>query len=289
MQASHNGGCVFQNQQPHPSQNSILASHNHRREKMLAKSTFPLRPHLRLQDLRPPSTTIHSQQASSPPERGSAPATTSGRPQREAAIKARMRFVDTYALYSSKQDPDLDSEAIPRRRSAPRLSPIHSDDSSDSDVSVDDSESDCPRPSKAALGKKRKRSASPVTDDGERRKSKAGKSLEMEDRKRKEGATGFMVKSGSVMRNILQRKASRVSRESSTRPWEETQVSSQHLHLRRAGLNDMGPDTGSYVSGRRDEVRTKAPKGLSLGSKMGGARGPVGGNRYRASRFQEHL
>ncbi|KAL9134286.1 MAG: hypothetical protein Q9175_004538 [Cornicularia normoerica] len=266
--------------------NLILASHNHRREKILAKSTFPLRPHLRLQDLCPLSTTIHSQQTSSLPARGEAPATTSGRPQREAAIKARMRFVDTYALSSSKQDPDLASEAIPRRRSAPRLSPIHSDDSSDSDVSVDDSESDCPRPSKAALGKKRKRSASPVMDDGEGRKSKAGKSLEMEERKRKEGATGFMVKSGSVMRNILQRKASRVSRESSTRPWE---VSSQHLHMRRAGLNDMGPDTGSYLSGWRDEVRTKAPKGFAPGSKMGGARGPVGGNRYRASRFQEHL
>ena len=102
-------------------------------------------------------------------------------------------------------------------------------------------------------------------DEGERRNNKAVK-LDMGGGKRKDGATGFMVKSGNVMRSILLEKASRAPRKSSARPWGKTQTSSQHLHIRRARLSDVGPDVGGNMSGR-DEVWTKAPMRFSLEKK----------------------
>ena len=108
---------------------------------------------------------------------------------------------------------------------------------------------------------KRKRSALPTMDEGERRNNKAAK-LDMGDGKRKDGATGFMVKSGNVMRSILLEKASRAPRKSSARPWGKIQTSSKHLHIRRARLSGIGLDAGSNMSGR-DEVWTKAPKRFS--------------------------
>ena len=131
---------------------------------------------------------------------------------------------------------------------------MYAEDSSESDVFVDDSESDCPRPSKAALGKKRKRSASSMGDDGESRKSKAAKSLEMDRGRPKTDATGFMVKYGNVMRDCLMRKESRAPRESPKKLWVDTRASSQHPCVRRAGLSDMGPYAGSSVSSCRTEV-----------------------------------
>lgn len=127
----------------------------------------------------------------------------------------------------------------------------------------------------------------PTMDEGERRKYKAAK-LDMGDGKRKDGATGFMVKSGNVMRSILLEKASRAQRKSSARPWGVTQTSSQHLHIRRARLNDLGPDAGSNMYGR-DKVWTKAPMRFSRESRKGFVGGPVDGNGYRASRFYEYL
>lgn len=237
-------------------------------------------------------TTISPQQqsSSSSAARASAPA-MSARPQREAATKARKRVEEAYTLYPSEQGPDSDSDATPTRPSAPRPTPVQSDDSSDSDsdVFVDDSESDCPRPSKAVRGKKRKRNASLLRDVGERRKSKTGRLLEMDDRKAKEDATGSMVKCGNMMEDILVRRAGRAPRVSSPRPREKTQAFGQHPVMRRAGLSDMGPVTGSHTCGWRDEVWNRAAEGFAVESGKGGARGPGDGNGYRASRFCEHL
>lgn len=256
---------------------------------MAAESTPTLCLHLHLQDSSPQSTTTPSQQVPSSSSRTSL-ATASTRPQREAATKARKRVEEAYTLYPSEQDPDSDSDATLARRSAPRHTLVHSDDSgdSDSDAFVDDSESDCPRPRKATLGKKRKRSKSPILDQGERRNLKVGK-VEMGDKKPKEVATGFMVKSGNVVKNILLGKTGRASRESLSGPMEMVYGGRQHQGIRRAGLSDMGPVTGSYTCGWRDEVWTKAAEGFALESRKGVAKGPVDGNGYRASRFSELL
>lgn len=211
------------------------------------------------------------------------------RPQREAATIARKRVEDAYILYPFEQAPDSDSDASSPRLRAPPPSPVFSDDSGDDDGFVDESESDFPRQSKAALvkKKKRKRSKSPMIGREEGRKFKAGK-VEMDDWEADVGATGFMVNSGSVMKNILLGKAGRASRESLSE-YERVREGSQHHCVRRAGLSDMSPDTGSYMSGSRDEVWTKAAEVFPLESSNGVARGPVDGNGYRASRFSEHL
>ena len=203
----------------------------------------------------------------------------SARPPREAATKSRKRVEEAYHFYLVEQDQDSDSDTSSIRPRAPRPTPVPSDESSDSDTFVDDSESDCPRASKGILGKKRKRSASQTIDREEERRNKAAR-LETGDGKTNEGATGYMVKSGHVMKRIVLEKAGRAPRE-----WE----SSQHLHIRRAGLSDMGPETGSSVSGGRDEVWTRMPDKFSRDSIRGAARGPVDGNRYRVSRSYEHL
>ena len=255
---------------------------------MPAPSLLPLHLPVPRQDSRPLSTTIPLQQASSPPARDLSTGTTSARPKREASAKARKRVKDAYTLYPSEKDPDSDSDATSTRPSAPPPTAVHSDESNDSDVFVDDSESDCPRLSKAALGKRRKRSASSMMDEGERKRFKNGKSSERDDRRPKAEATGFMVKSGSVMRDIL-RKDSRAPRESSTKPWVGIQTSSQHPYVRRAGLSNMGRYAGSSVSGYCDEMWTEAPEGLALEGRKGDVRWPVDGNGYRASVFDERL
>ena len=191
-----------------------------------------------------------------------------------------MGVLDLYARWAPKQDPEQDSDAPSRRPSTRQLTPTSSDDSSDSDTFTDDSESDCPRRTKAGLGKKRKRSASPKMGEEERRDRKTLKPSEASDRKPKEEASGFMVRSGSMMRNIIQDEARRATRMPPRSQWKKTHVSGRQNLVRRAGLNDMGPDAGSYMS-ERDEVRTEAPRGSILESRVGGARGPVGGNRYR--------
>lgn len=247
--------------------------------------------HLPPQNSDPLLTTSLSQRLSSSTSRASAPAATmSTRPQREAAAKARKRVEDACNLYPSEHDLESDSETTPARLSAPRPTPVQSDDSSDidSDAFVDDSGSDCSRPRKAALGKKRKRSISPMMDEREKRKSKAGK-VERDDRKADLGATGFMVKSGNVMKNILLGKAGRASRGSLLGPAEKVYGGREHHDMRRAGLSDMGPITGSYTCGWRDEIWTKAAEGFALESSKDVGKGPVDGNGYRASRFSEHL
>ncbi|CAD6585206.1 MAG: hypothetical protein ASARMPRED_002097 [Alectoria sarmentosa] len=225
-------------------------------------STHTLRPHLQTQNSGPLSTTS-SQQVSSSAARGPAPATTSTRPQREAATKARKPAKSVSTLYNPAKDTDSDRDVTSAQPSAPRPTPINSDDSSDSDTFVDDSESDCPRLSKAALGRKRKRSKSPTMDEGERRKSKAGK-LEMDDRKANIGATGFMVKSVNVMKDIVGGKAGRASREALSRPAGSLHRNRQHYSVRRAGLSDMSLDTGRYMCGRRYETRSKAAEGFAF-------------------------
>ena len=258
-------------------------------KRMPAESALPSRPHLRLQHSRPLSLIIPSQHVSSPAARGSAPATRSARPRREAATIARKRVEDTYALYPFEQNLHLDSDATSTIPSVPRRTSIHSDDSSDGDAFVDDSESDCPRPRKAALERKRKRSASPVIDVGERRRVKAGKSWEMDDRTPKEAATGFMVKNGNVMKDILLGEASRTSRTPLSGPEERVHSENWGHYVRRAGLSDMGPVTGSYMSNWRDEVWTNAAEEFGLESRKSVAKGPVDGDGYRVSRFCEHL
>ena len=116
-------------------------------------------------------------------------------------------------------------------------------------------------------------------DKGERRKSKAGK-LDVDDRKANIGATGFMVKSVNVMKDIVGGKAGRASREAG-----RVHSNRQHYSMRRAGLSDMSLDTGSYLSGRRDETRSKAAEGFAFEARKGVATGPVDGNVYRVSRF----
>lgn len=207
---------------------------------------FPLnlRPQLQL-----PSQTAHSKSSTAPPQKplppgaqASNPAGKSTRPQRVAATKARKRLENAYTLCPYEQDPDRDSDAILTRPSAPRPTPVHAEESSDSDVFVDDSESDCPGTSTAARGKKRKRGASPIM---EMRKLKVGRS----DRELKEGATGFMVKSGSVMRDILLGKESRGSPESWLGQAERVHGGYWGCSVRRAGLSDMGREIGSELTG----------------------------------------
>lgn len=177
--------------------------------------------------------------------------------QRDAATRPRRSVLDAYALHAPKQDPEPNSNASGIRRPSTRQpTPTDSDDSSDSDIFVDDSESDCPRRIKAVSGKKRKRSASPMRGGEERRERKAlkttvgrdGKVKEAGDRKPKEEASGFMVRSGSMMRNILRDTARRATRMPPRSQWKKTHVSGQQRLVRRAGLNDMGPDAGGYVA-----------------------------------------
>ena len=204
---------------------------------------------------RRPSTHV-----SSPAQRSPAPASTNIRPpQRNAATKARMRVLDAYALHAPKQDSEFDSEAPSRRPSTRQPTPTYSDDSSDSDIFVDDSESDCPRRIKAGSGKKRKRSASPVMGEEERRNRKALKLSGARDRRPKEEASGFMVRSGCMMRNIIQDTARRATRMPPRSRWKKGRVSGRQNLVRRAGLNDMGPSAESYMS-EWDEVRVGAPR-----------------------------
>ena len=79
----------------------------------------------------------------------------------------------------------------------------------------------------------------------DRRKRKTWKPSEADKRKLKEEASGFMVTSGSVMRNIIQDTARRATRMPPRCQWKKTHVSGQQNLIRRAGLNDMGPDAGS--------------------------------------------
>ena len=223
-----------------------------------------------------------SAQVSSSAQRSPAPAATNVRPpQRDAATKARMRVLDGYARRAPQQDPDLDSDASSRRPSTRQLTPTYPNDSNDSDIDlfVDDSESDCPRRIKTNSGKKRKRSASPMMGEEERRNRKTLKPSGARDRQPKEEASGFMVRSGSMMRNIIQDRARRETRMPPRSQWDKGHVLGRQGLVRRAGLNDMGPDAGGYVS-EGDEVRSEAPEGSILESRICGARGPAGGNGY---------
>ena len=204
---------------------------------------LPLRPP---QHPRPLSTTTLSQQTSpSSSSRALTLSSRSTRPQREAATKARKRVVEAYTLYPFERDSDADSDGTPAGRSAPRHKTIESNDSSDSDsdVFVEDSGSDCPRLRKVARGKKRKRSVLPMMDGRSRRKFKAGRMLHVGDGKRNENATGFMVKSGNVVKDILRGKTSRGPRDPL---WEQVEREYRGHIVRRAGLSDMGPAAGSY-------------------------------------------
>ena len=217
--------------------------------------------------------------------RASTPATISTRPQREAATRARKRLEDAYSLYPFEQEPDADSNASPARPSAPWPTPVHSDDSSDGDDLVDDSDSDRPRRSKAALEKKKKkkkkRRASAMRKAGETQRLRIGEILGVDDGEPKEGATGFIAESGNgVGKENLQGKASWA-------PREEIHGGYEGHEVRRAGLSDMGPVIGSNMARGRDVVWTGAPRGSA--NRRCGAKGPVDGDGYRVSRFFEHL
>lgn len=125
-----------------------------------------------------------------------------------------------------------------------------------------------------------------MTDGGERRRFKAGKVLEVDGRRLKKGATGFMVKSGNAVKDILRGKGGWGSRDSLSGVGERVHGEELGRYVRRAGLSDMGPETGSYTSSRRDDVWTKE---LSLESRRSGAKGPVDVDGYRVSRFSEHF
>ncbi|KAF6239851.1 hypothetical protein HO173_002398 [Letharia columbiana] len=244
----------------------IFASHDHHQEiclpslRSLYVRTSHRGTHILCQQLYLPNSNPSSSSAA----RASAPA-MSARPQREAATKARKRVEEAYTLYPSEQGQDSDSDATPTRPSAPRPTPVQSDDSSDSDSDV-------------------------FVDDSEREgESKAGRLLEMDDGKANEDVTGSMVTCGNMMEDILVRKAGPAPRVSSPRPREKTQAFGQHPVMRRAGLSDMGPVTGSHTCGWRDEVWNRAAEGFAVESRKGGARGPGDGSGYRASRFCEHL
>ena len=114
----------------------------------------------------------------------------------------------------------------------------------------------------------------------ERRNRKALKPSEARDRKPKEEASGFMVRNGSMMRNIIQDTAGGEKRMPPRSQWKKMHDLGRQDLVRRAGLNDMGPEAGSYMS-EWDEVRSEAPEGSSLESRICGARGPIGGDRYR--------
>lgn len=76
-----------------------------------------------------------------------------------------------------------------------------------------------------------------MMDRGGQRTLKAGRGLGVGDEERKESATGFMVKSGNVMKDILRGKTSRSTRD----PLCEGQREYRGHIVRRAGLSDMGP------------------------------------------------
>ncbi|KAM0804190.1 hypothetical protein BDR22DRAFT_885973 [Usnea florida] len=231
------------------------------RPRMSVLETYAL--HAPKKDLEPNSDAPSrrpSTHVSSSAQRSPAPAATNVRPpQRNAATKARMRVLDAYALHAPKRDSEFDSDAPSRRPSARQPTPTYSDDSSDSDIFVDDSESDCPRRIKAGSGKKRKRSASSVMGEEERRNRKALKLSGARDRRATEEASGFMVRSGSMMRNIIQDTARRATRMPPRSQWTKGRVPGRQNLVRRAGLNDMGPSAGSYMS-EWDEVRIGAPR-----------------------------
>ena len=125
-------------------------------------------------------------------------------------------------------------------------------------------------------------------DEEERRERKAGK-FDVDDRKAKIGATGFMVQSVNVMKEIVGENAGQASSEALSRPAGRVHSNRQHYSMRRAGLSDMSLDTGSYMSGRRYETRSKAAEGFAFEARKGVATWPVDGNVYRVSRFIEHL
>ncbi len=125
-----------------------------------------------------------------------------------------------------------------------------------------------------------------MTDGGERRRFKAGKVLEVDGGRLKEGTTGFMVKSGNAVKDILRGKGGRGSRGSLSEVGERVRGEELGRYVRRAGLSDMGPETGCYTSTRRDEIWTKE---LGLESRRSGAKGPVDVDGYRVSRFLEHF
>ena len=85
-----------------------------------------------------------------------------------------------------------------------------------------------------------------MMDGGARRKFKVGKVSYVGDGKRKESATGFMVKSGNAMKDILRGKTSRGPRDPLWEPVERGQGEYRGQIVRRAGLSDMGPAAGSY-------------------------------------------
>lgn len=136
------------------------------------------------------------------------------------------------------------------------------------------------------MGKKRKRSASRATEQGDRRKPRAATLLETDERKPEEGAMGTMVKSGSAVESALPGKASRASRASFSEAAEGVHEEDRGRYVRRAGLSDMGPVTGSYVSSGRDEAWAT---GFALGGRKKVVKGPVDAHGYRISRFTEHL
>ena len=125
-----------------------------------------------------------------------------------------------------------------------------------------------------------------MMDGGERRRVKAGRVSHAGDGKRKEHATGFMVKSRNAMKHILLGTTSRGPRGSLWKPVERVQGVDRGYTVRRAGLNDMGPAAGSDMSSRRDGLWTKM---VAVESRNGGAKGPVDGDGYRVSRFTELL
>lgn len=128
-----------------------------------------------------------------------------------------------------------------------------------------------------------------MMDGGAGRKFKAGKVLHVGDGKRKENATGFMVKSGNVMKDILLGKTNRGPRDPLWEQVERGQGGYRGHIVRRAGLSDMGPAAGSYKTNWQDDVWTEAAGESALESRRGGVKGAFDGDGYRASRFSEHL
>ena len=85
-----------------------------------------------------------------------------------------------------------------------------------------------------------------MMDEGGRRMFKAGRVLHVGDGERKESATGFMVKSGNMMNDILRGKTGRGPRDPLWEPVERGHGEYRGHIVRRAGLSDMGPAAGSY-------------------------------------------
>ncbi len=128
-----------------------------------------------------------------------------------------------------------------------------------------------------------------MTDAGKRRRVKARKISPMGEKGSKEAATGFMVKSGNTMRDILLETARRASGGSFSGSAEQIHGGNWGGSVRRAGLSDMGPEIGSGVGRFRDVVWGNSAKGFAFENRKGSARGPVDGNGYRASRFSERF